>query len=73
MSSNVQALEPLLTVDEVCALLRIKRTKLHQLVRTKALACVKVGRCLRFRAGAVKAFIEGAEVQPAGAVLRRLV
>lgn len=50
-------LEPLLTGQEVMALLKVKRTKLYELVRSGKLQRVKGMRSLRFTRRAVERFI----------------
>lgn len=64
--------ENLLTVEEAMAVLRLSRSKLHQMVRKGELAAVKFGRRTLFRRAALDALITSHEVvaQPAEANVR---
>jgi excisionase family DNA binding protein len=59
MSSNPPASKLLLTVDEAAALLGIKRTLTYELIRTGALASVRVGRLRRIRYSDLDAYAAG--------------
>jgi len=48
----------LLTPQQVCDILQIKRPRLYECVKDRRLPAVKVGRLLRFRLRDVEAFIE---------------
>lgn len=69
MPTNV---ENLLTVEEAMTVLRISRSKLHQMVRDGELAAVKFGRRTLFRRAALDALISSHETtaQPARLVGR---
>jgi excisionase family DNA binding protein len=47
--------EPLLTADEVAALLAIRRSTVYELARTGQLPSIKIGRHLRFTRGMLEA------------------
>lgn len=49
---------PLMTVPEVVERLRVSRTMLYRLMRTRQLVPVHIGRAIRFEAQAVDAFIQ---------------
>jgi excisionase family DNA binding protein len=51
--------DELLTVGEVMARLRLGRSKVYDLIRTRRLASVTIGRCRRIPASALGSFIEG--------------
>lgn len=59
--------DQLLTVEEAMSVLRISRSKLHQMVRGGELAAVKFGRRTLFRRAALDALISSHETvaQPA--------
>ncbi len=48
----------LLTVPEVCAALKISRGQLYQLIHTRRIETVKIGRSRRIPTAAVKELIE---------------
>ncbi len=54
----------LLTVDEAAALLGIKRTLTYELIRTGALASVRVGRLRRIRYSDLDAYAAGLGPDP---------
>ncbi|MFJ4368221.1 helix-turn-helix domain-containing protein [Streptomyces chartreusis] len=49
----------LLTVPEVMARLKLGRTKVYDLIRTRRLVSIKVDGCRRIPDTAVRAFIQG--------------
>ncbi|MGJ5826116.1 MULTISPECIES: helix-turn-helix domain-containing protein [Streptomyces] len=51
--------DELLTVAEVMARLRLGRSKVYDLIRTRRLPSVTIGRCRRIPASALGDFIEG--------------
>ena len=51
-------MERLMTVEEVCQLLRIKKSTLYQWVHQKQIPCLKVGRLVRFRAEDIEKWLE---------------
>lgn len=53
--TNLQqkSVEPLLTVDEVCRLLQVKRSTVYSWVQSGRLACVRLGRVLRFHSDSI--------------------
>lgn len=53
---------PLLTVEDVCAHLRVSRDFIYDEVRQGRLKASKIARQLRFRASEVEAFIDGNNV-----------
>ncbi|MFI9200544.1 helix-turn-helix transcriptional regulator [Streptomyces sp. NPDC053048] len=53
------AAEELLTVPEVMALLKVGRSKVYDLIRTRRLASITIDRSRRIPAGAVRGFIAG--------------
>ena len=50
----------LLTPDEVCALLKVKRSWLYDTVESGRLEAVRLGKQLRFRPSAVARYLDGA-------------
>lgn len=52
------ALAPLLTPDDVAALLRVSRGSVYKFVRSGVLPCVAVGNKYRFRRDEVAAWLE---------------
>lgn len=68
------SVDNLLTVEEAMAVLRISRSKLHQMVRAGDLAAVKFGRRTLFRRAALDALISSHETvaRPATAGVRSL-
>jgi excisionase family DNA binding protein len=52
-------IEPLMNVDEACAALGCKRSKLYELVERGYLESVKLGRSRRFRPAALRECIDG--------------
>ena len=50
----------LLTPDEVCALLKVKRSWLYDTVESGRLEAVRLGKQLRFRPAAVARYLDGA-------------
>ena len=53
----------LLTTRQVCDLLHVSRSTLHQLRRRGVIEAVRIGRAVRFRARDIKALIEQGEVE----------
>ena len=49
----------LLTPDEVCALLKVKRSWLYDTVESGRLEAVRLGKQLRFRPSAVARYLDG--------------
>jgi excisionase family DNA binding protein len=56
--------EPLLTADEVAALLRVPRSTVYELTRTRRLPHVKVGRRTLFVRGDLDAWVIEQRVKP---------
>lgn len=50
----------LLTPDEVCALLKVKKSWLYDTVESGALEAIRLGKQLRFRPSAVARYLDGA-------------
>lgn len=55
-STHIQACK-LLTVDEVCDLLRIGRTQFYRLAKSKLLGTVKIGRSVRVPVTALERYV----------------
>ncbi|MFI1095042.1 helix-turn-helix domain-containing protein [Streptomyces sp. NPDC020917] len=53
--------DELLTVPDVMARLRLGRSTVYELLRTRQLSSVTIGRARRVPASAVRAFIKGLE------------
>jgi len=70
---DLQSVEKLLTVDEVLEVLRISRSKLHELVRGGGLKAVKFGRRTLFRAASVAELVDAHEKRAAPARALALV
>ena len=51
----------LLTVDDLVALLRVKKSWIYDEVEAGRLACLRLGRQLRFRVADVEAYLQAAE------------
>ena len=58
-SSGPPAGRQLITLRQVLARLQVSRTMLYRLMRRHRLVPVRIGRAVRFEAGAVDAFIDG--------------
>ncbi|MBN3928948.1 helix-turn-helix domain-containing protein [Streptomyces verrucosisporus] len=58
MSTALPPTHQALTVPEVMAALRMSRFKVYDLIRSRQLKSIKVGRCRRVPAEALRAFIE---------------
>ena len=56
--------EPLLTADEVAALLRVPRSTVYELTRTRRLPHVKLGRRTLFLRGDLDAWVIANRVMP---------
>lgn len=56
-STSVPALEPLLSVEEVCDLLRISESGVYRFIRRGELASVKVGGRTLFEPEVIREFI----------------
>jgi excisionase family DNA binding protein len=56
--------EPLLTADEVAALLRVPRSTVYELTRTRRLPHVKVGRRTLFVRADLEAWVVASRVTP---------
>jgi len=48
----------LLTADDVCALLKVKKSWLYDTVESGAIPAIRLGRQLRFRPSDIAAYIE---------------
>jgi excisionase family DNA binding protein len=55
----------LVTVDQVCELLRVTRSWVYDEVEAGRMPCVRLGRQLRFRASAIEAWLEQHSGDPA--------
>jgi excisionase family DNA binding protein len=59
-STNIRPLEPIVVpVNEACRLLNLGRVKLYQLINSKQIARVKVGKRTLIPIASLHAFIEG--------------
>lgn len=58
MASSVDDLD-LMTVEEVCALLKVRKWFVYDAVSSGRLVAVKLGRSLRFRRRDIARFIDG--------------
>ncbi|MFE7232513.1 helix-turn-helix domain-containing protein [Streptomyces sp. NPDC001698] len=58
MSTALPTTHEALTVPEVMEALRLSRFKVYDLIRSKQLRSIKIGRCRRVPADALRAFIE---------------
>ncbi|MFD5424474.1 helix-turn-helix domain-containing protein [Streptomyces sp. NPDC127084] len=58
MSSALPTSHQALTVPEVMAALRMSRFKVYDLIRSRQLKSIKVGRCRRVPADSLRAFID---------------
>ncbi|MFE4423899.1 helix-turn-helix domain-containing protein [Streptomyces sp. NPDC056817] len=58
MSTALPTTHEALTVPEVMKALRLSRFKVYDLIRSKQLRSIKIGRCRRVPADALRAFIE---------------
>lgn len=56
--------EQLLTIDEAAAVLAVSVRMIRQLIETRRIAFVKVGRLVRIRESEVLRFIEAGTVEP---------
>ncbi len=56
MTNNIR---PLLTVHDVCQILRIKRSTLYAWVQSGKLPCLRVGGLLRFDRDSISQWLEG--------------
>ena len=56
-SAQTSDLAPLLTTDDVCRVLKIRRLFLYELVRRGDLHPIRIGRLLRFRQSQLDAFL----------------
>ena len=57
MKNEAASFDELMTPEEVCALLRIKKQRLYEWVHFKQIPYVKVGRFLRFSSGALRQWL----------------
>ena len=63
-ASNQNAqIEPLLTIDEVCALLKIKPQAIYQLTYRGKIPHFKIANRLRFRLSEIVEWIDGQKVE----------
>ncbi|MFJ8857048.1 helix-turn-helix domain-containing protein [Streptomyces sp. NPDC102451] len=58
MSNSLSGTPEALTVPEVMRALRLSRFKVYDLIRSRELASIKIGRCRRVPADALRTFIE---------------
>ncbi|MFJ4121535.1 helix-turn-helix domain-containing protein [[Kitasatospora] papulosa] len=58
MSTPLLTAPEVLTVPEVMRALRLSRFKVYDLIRSRELASIKIGRCRRVPADALRTFIE---------------
>lgn len=58
MKENAKGFEDLLTPEEVCSLLRIKKQRLYEWVHFNQIPYIKVGRFLRFSGKKIKEWLE---------------
>lgn len=54
---------PLLTIDEVAAVLRVSKTSVYRLVDRRKLPFCRVGRGLRFRREDLEAYLQATRVE----------
>ena len=59
--SDLPAAEQLLTADDVCALLKVKKSWLYDTVENGLLKPVRLGKQLRFRPGSIARFLDDCE------------
>jgi excisionase family DNA binding protein len=52
----------LLTPDDVCALLKVKKSWLYDVVEAGSLEAIRLGKQLRFRRSALERYLEGRAV-----------
>jgi excisionase family DNA binding protein len=57
------AVETLLTADEVCALLKVKKSWLYDTVEQGLLSSIRLGKQLRFRPSAIASYLDHCETQ----------
>ncbi|MGW0564147.1 helix-turn-helix domain-containing protein [Streptomyces sp. NPDC003016] len=58
MSTPLLTAPEVLTVPEVMRALRLSRFKVYDLIRSRELKSIKIGRCRRVPADALRAFID---------------
>ncbi|MFJ7998912.1 helix-turn-helix domain-containing protein [Streptomyces sp. NPDC096310] len=58
MSAPLSTLPETLTVPEVMHALRLSRFKVYDLIRSRELKSIKIGRCRRVPADALRTFID---------------
>jgi excisionase family DNA binding protein len=58
IDQNAPVLQHLLTPPQVANLLQVKLQRIYELVKTRRMRAVRVGRQLRFRMQDVEAFVE---------------
>ena len=60
---SVGALEPLLTLSEVCDLLKVPKSYIYWLTHAKKIPFIKLGGHLRFRESEIEAWLKSQEVR----------
>jgi excisionase family DNA binding protein len=60
---NTALIEGLLTPEEVCQLLKIKRSYLYDLTHRNQIPYLKLGRHLRFRRCEIASWLEGKRIE----------
>ena len=58
MKAEKNRIEDLLTPEEVCALLKIKKQRLYEWVHFEKIPYIKIGRFLRFSGKRIKEWLE---------------
>lgn len=56
-TSHTESPDDMLTVADVCVMLRVGRTSVYEIVKRGSLPFVRVGNLYRFKRAAVEAFI----------------
>jgi excisionase family DNA binding protein len=62
--ADVSTREQLLTIDQAAAVLAVNVRMIRQLIETRRIAFVKVGRLVRIRESEIHRFIEAGTVEP---------
>ena len=57
MNININDLPAILTVDEMASVLRIGRNSAYELIRSRKIQSIMIGRCIRIPRSALEDFI----------------
>jgi excisionase family DNA binding protein len=63
MNDELPAVEPLLTADEVCSLLKVKKSWLYDAAESGLLSPIRLGKQLRFRPSAITRFLDSCQAR----------